>query len=225
MKLILPHVGAPHPDTLAAVSRWPDLELCDLSADPEYGYGRLLRRLWREAEDFLIVEHDIVPSSAQLHEMALCPHPYCAAPYRWGQAVGVALGFTRFRSVFLRTYPDAAEIACRIPSNFGAAGHYRQLDVWLQAAVLRDLYGWQPHVHLPAVEHRNWEETPADAPLRTRVEGRCYLAAGLVEGVAAEVREASERRGAIQDRAVRFGSSEGRTRTLVAASRARCPTS
>lgn len=192
MRVVVPHVGDVHPDTRAVVDRWLDVEYVCLDDDPEYGYGKLLRRLWAEQESVMVVEHDVVPWRHTIPEMALCPSPYCAAPYAWGQAVGVALGCTKFSSLFMRCYPDAAEIACRIPSVYGEPGHFRQLDVWLQAAVLRDLYGWQPCAHLPAVGHRNWEDTPEDAPLRTRVEGRCHLEPGLVERIVDEV-AASER--------------------------------
>ena len=187
MKVVCPHTGGPHRDTRAVLDRWPGgVEYVDVSGD-DYAYGRLLRRLWADAETFLLIEHDVVPWLHTIPEMLLCPEPYCAAPYAWGQAVGVALGCTKFDGLLMRAYPDAAEVACRIPSNYGRPGHWRQLDVWLQAAVLRDLYGYQPHCHLPAVAHRNWEETPAGAPLRTRVEGRCYLESGLVERIAESV--------------------------------------
>lgn len=176
-----------HPDTHQALKDWPGVEFRS-TRDDDYAYGRLLRELWADGEDFLLVEHDVVPTPEHLARMAECPNPYCAAPYAWQQAVGVTLGFTRFRSILLRTYPDAAEIACRIPHPRGEPGHYATpLDVWLQAAVLRDLYGLQPCCHLPPVAHRNWLDTPADAPLRTRVEGRCYLPPGLVEKIADEV--------------------------------------
>lgn len=186
MRVVVPYTRV-HPDTRAALEGWKNVEYRYTGAD-DYAYGRLLRELWADQEDFLLIEHDVIATTDHLIRMATCPNVYCAVPYAWGQAVGVTLGFTRFRSLLLRTYPDAAKIACRIPHPFGEPGHYRTpLDVWLQAAVLRDLYGLQPCCHLPPVEHRNWEDTPKDAPLRTRVEGRCYLPDGLVEQIAAEV--------------------------------------
>lgn len=193
MRIVVPYTDI-HPDTRAALEHWPSVEYRYTGHD-DYAYGRLLRELWSDGEDFLLIEHDVVPTNDHLIRMVTCPNAYCAAPYAWLQAVGVTLGFTRFRSILLRTYPDTAEIACRIPHPCGEPGHYRTpLDVWLQAAVLRDLYGLQPCCHLPAVGHRNWENTPADAPLRTQVEGRCYLADGLVEQIAEQV-EADRRIG------------------------------
>lgn len=190
MLVVCPHAGDPHPDTVAVLDRWQQVEYRDVSGS-DTAYADLLCELWAAHEPFCIVEHDVVPNPWTLAEMALCPHSYCAAPYPWGQAVGVALGCTSFSSIFTRAHPDAVEIARRIPSNYGQPGHWRQLDVWLQAAVLRDLYGRQPHCHLPAVGNRKWDDrTPADAPVRTKVEGRCYLEPGLVERIAGEVRQA-----------------------------------
>lgn len=189
MRVVCPHAGDVHTDTRAVLDRWPGpVEYFDLADDPEYGYGKLLRQLWADRDGFAIVEHDVVPHLFTLPELALCPEPYCAWPYPWGQAVGVALGCTRFSGLFTRCLPDAVEVALRIPTVFGKPGHFRQLDVWLQGAVLRDLYGWQPHCHLPPVEHRNDEKACEPcAPVRTRVEGRMYLPEGLVAKIAGDV--------------------------------------
>lgn len=191
MRVVCPHVGDPHPDTVQAIDGWlGGVEYVDLSDDPDYGYGKLLRRIWTEAESTMIVEQDVVPLPWTLPEMAVCEHPYCASPYPLEAFSGVALGCTRFTSLFLRCHPDAAEIACRVPSSYGEPGYWRQLDVWLQGAVLRDLYGWQLHAHGEVI-HRN----PARAlspsalglPVRTRVEGRMYLEPGTVARIAADL--------------------------------------
>jgi hypothetical protein len=197
VRVVVPYVGEVHPDTLAGVDGWPGgVSYHDVSGS-DTAYAELLRELWREQEGFCIVEGDVVPLPWTLAEFAVCPEPYCAAPYALEAFVGVALGCTRFSSLFLRCYPDAAEIAARIPSPFGEPGHWRQLDVWLQGAVLRDEYGWQPHAHAE-VMHRNpaRELSPAaqGLPVRTRVEGRMYLEPGTVDRIAADLAgSASER--------------------------------
>lgn len=187
MRIICPYTGEPHPDTRAVLDAWRGpVELVDVSGD-DYAYARLLEELWAAGETFLLVEHDIVPTPQTLAELALCDHPYCAAPYPWTTHLGPALGCTRFSSLFVRTYPDAARIAARLPSNFGAPGHWRQLDVRLMQSVLRDRYGWQPHCHRP-VEHRNPErQLVAGAVYTHTVDGRSHLPPGLVERVEAEL--------------------------------------
>lgn len=187
MRVVCPHAGEPHPDTIATLAAWGgSVELVDISGSP-YAYGQLLRELWAAGEDFLIVEQDIVASPAAFAEMITCPNPYCAAPYPWSTTLGPALGFTRFRSLLLRCHPLAADIACRLPSDYGEPGHWRQLDVRLMQSVLRDHVGLQPCCH-PPVEHRN----PASRLIRgagytSTVDGRSYLEPGTVEMVAATV--------------------------------------
>lgn len=189
MRVVCPHAGSVHPETRAILDRWPaGVEYVDLSGD-DYAYARLLRRLWADAEDFLIVEHDVGVTHPALAQMLVCPDVYCCGVYPWTTCVGPALGFTRFRSLLMRTHPDVMEIASRIPSNYGEPGFWKQMDVWVQAAVLRDHLHVQPCVHLPPLEHFNEAQAaPADAPLVTRVQGRTYLADGLVERLAAQVK-------------------------------------
>lgn len=191
MKLVVPHTDL-HPETYRATRDWPDVEYVYVGED-DYAYGRLLKRLWREGESFALVEHDVLPHPDTLARFALCDRWYCSAPYEWTTHVGVTLGCTKFGREGLLAYPDAAEIACRIPSNYGdgTGGHWKQLDVFLQAAVLRDLYSEQPHAHLPPVRHLNEAQRLIDIhqgkPVVTSVQGRTYLPPGLVERIAADV--------------------------------------
>lgn len=189
MKLVVPYVTL-HPETYRATRDWPEVEYVYVGQD-DYQYGLLLKRLWREAESFAIVEQDVLPHRDTLARFALCDRWYCAAPYAWTTHVGVTLGCTKFGAEGLRAYPDAAEIACRIPSNYGQPGHWKQLDVWLMAAVLRDFYNEQPCCHLPPVTHLNEAQRlldiHQDRPIVTRVEGRTYLPPNLVAQLAADV--------------------------------------
>lgn len=123
--------------------------------ESDTAYCELLQAVWAEGKAFAIVEHDIVIGPATIPGFDSCPEPYCAAPYAWTTQVGPALGCTRFRTELLDLVPDAMEQVAAMPSNWGAAGHHRQLDVFLMRRVLRDRHGLQPHVHLPPVEHLN----------------------------------------------------------------------
>lgn len=189
LRLVVPYTDL-RPETYRATKDWPGVEYVYVGGD-DYEYGRLLRELWRDGQSFLLCEHDMNPTREQLLSMLDCEHGYCSSPYAWTTTVGPALGFTRFRDSFTATYPDAAEIACRIPSNYGEPGHWKQLDVWLMAAVLRDWYGEQPHCHLPPVEHLNKGQAllpiHTGKPAVTSVQGRTHLAPGTVERIAAEV--------------------------------------
>lgn len=189
MKLVVPFTDL-RAETYRATRDWPGVRYVYVG-DDDYAYGRLLREVWAEGQTICIVEHDILPWPGALEQLAGCDHDYCAFPYPWTTTVGPAMGCTKFSADFLLTYPHAVEIATRIPSNYGEPGHWKQLDVWLQAAVLRDFYGEQPHCHLPPVAHLNEAQAlldvHKDSPPVLSVRGRSHLAPGTVERIAAEI--------------------------------------
>lgn len=131
-----------------------DVTFWDVSGS-DTAYLDVLALHWAEREDFVVVEHDVVPHLTAFLELGLCTSTYCCFPYAWTSCVGPALGCTRFRTEVLESVPDALEQVARIPSAYGPPGHWRQLDVHLMRNVLRDGQGLQPHVHTPAVMHLN----------------------------------------------------------------------
>lgn len=189
MRVVVPYVDL-RPETYRATRDWPGVEYRYVGGD-EYEYGRLLRELWADGQSFLICEHDMRPTREQLLHMLDCDSEFCAGVYPWTTCVGPALGFTRWRDSFIATYPHVMEIASRIPSNYGDPGHWKQMDVWVMAAVLRDFYHENPCIHLPPVEHLNKGQAllpiHSGKPVVTSVQGRTYLAPGTVERIAAEV--------------------------------------
>lgn len=189
MKLVVPYTDL-KPATLRATRSYPGAEYIYVGGD-EYEYSALLRELWADGESFLLCEHDMEPTREQIDHMLTCPNGLCCGVYEWTTCVGPALGFTRFRADFIATYPHVMEIASRIPSNYGKPGHWKQMDVWVMAAVLRDFYNEQPCCHLPPVRHLNEGQRLLDIhrgkPVVTSVQGRTYLPPGLVASIAADV--------------------------------------
>ncbi len=126
-----------------------DPEFVDVSAT-DTSYGALIMQLWREQEPFLIVEPDIVVSPSQYAALAVCDCEYGAFPYEWATNLGPALGCTFFGEGLLAAVP--------VPNL--ARVSWRQLDTYLMRDILGHKYGWQPHVHLPAVQHLNPDKSP-----------------------------------------------------------------
>lgn len=120
-----------------------------INPEDQFAYGRILRELWEAGEDLAIVEPDIVVRADVCESFLNCPELYCAWPYQWLTNVGPALGCTRFRSEFLKKYPD---VMVKVEAQNVT---WRQLDVVLMRHVLAREYGEQPHIHLPPVEHLN----------------------------------------------------------------------
>ncbi len=70
-----------HPATAEALERFaPNAELVDVSSDDE-AYWRLVRDLWADQEDFLLIEHDIEITEDVLRSVADCSALWCAVRF------------------------------------------------------------------------------------------------------------------------------------------------
>ena len=140
-----------------AARTWPVHDI-DLSWDHLYGYGASLRALWgTPGVDWLIVEHDVEATLADVEAMAKCPELLCTAPYGHSghvaqdlagyQVMATSLGFTRITA-------RAREMCGDWPVPAGVT--YRLLDSYLSAALAsavlsRTGRAWHPHP--PVVHH------------------------------------------------------------------------
>jgi len=87
--------------------RWYQLPKADNGA-----YGRLLRALWARGETFVICEHDVIPTRAQLDLITSCGHDWCSFAYDDGlYPRGPMFGLVRFDSRVMAEHPYAAEVA------------------------------------------------------------------------------------------------------------------
>ncbi len=68
-------------------------------------YSRYFMRRWEETKTFINIEHDVVPTLAQLQELWNCPHPWCACGYT-GECVTPYLGCAKISTEFILTHPD-----------------------------------------------------------------------------------------------------------------------
>jgi hypothetical protein len=130
-------------ETVAAVG--PEAVLSRMGGPTSY--WRLVYALWRGADDFTIVEHDVVPSAAGLAELGACPEDWCAYPYECGGKMMTALGCTKFRVAIRTRHPD---LISRI------APEHRAWD-GLDAMVIGELHrrGEREHVQEPPVIHHH----------------------------------------------------------------------
>jgi hypothetical protein len=125
------------------------------------GLYRLLRRLWAQASDFLLVEHDVLPYPGALEEIWNCPQWLCAKPYQVGELWLGALGCTKVSGELMRAYPQAVEEAGKRPYPADSGIGYQDwemLDCRLFAALADAGYAGAlgagyPHQHFPPVSH------------------------------------------------------------------------
>lgn len=109
MRVIVPEPArTQHVAALALEAEGVDHEVRQMADDLDY--GRLLRELWEAGEEFCIVEHDIRPAPGQVAELegcelgVLCGYDY---PGPEGDALGHALGLTRFSAEVMALAPEA----------------------------------------------------------------------------------------------------------------------
>lgn len=87
--VVVPYVaGKVHQAVLDEVlSQAPAARLVELPrANPEridersFAFAQLLRELWREPGDLVVVEHDYLPSPGAIQRLLDCPHDWCTHP-------------------------------------------------------------------------------------------------------------------------------------------------
>jgi hypothetical protein len=112
-----------HPDTAAALAPFGDrVRYIDVS--PPGWYWELFRDLWRAGEDFILVEHDIVPGPQTIARFDECRGSWCTCPYLWHwkgtypwvtdrrpKVLNGDLGCTRFRAEVMTATPELGDDA------------------------------------------------------------------------------------------------------------------
>jgi hypothetical protein len=131
--------------------------------------------LWREGDQFFLVEQDIVPNDEQFTSIAACPQEWCAgihklhvdAPETW------SLGLMKFSAALLKRHfsplytgneePDGAELLAQV---IGSGRHWYRVDLALLSVIKmagapaphREPVDFtEPHVHIPAARHLHHE--------------------------------------------------------------------
>lgn len=127
--------------------------------DSPFAYFDILRDLWHKGEDFILIEHDIIPWPGALVTFDACEDMWCAFGYLYppdGYIV-TAHGCVRFRAEMMQRIPDLFEI---VEANDGRffkvkdtdTRHWKDLDGCI-SPVLTGILDRFPHQHVPAVVH------------------------------------------------------------------------
>ena len=163
---VVPYVhGMLNPRTAQAIGRsgyW--YRLVDIDPNDHYAYGRLFRQLWRSASTFVICEHDVIPTQAQLDGILGCNHEWCSYGYdsdMYGR--GPMFGLARFDRSVMLAHPLAAEVATMADREHDIGRTWHDLD----AHVARDLFirGVKWHEHNPPVEHAHYGPPTEPPPM------------------------------------------------------------
>jgi hypothetical protein len=155
-----PHAD-PWPQARAAVRRYaPQAEEAEIAQANWRGYWDAMTARWGE-EDLMLVEQDNILHARAVPELESCPEPWCLFPYFHpgeGALIKRSLGCTRFRTAFQHAVTLAALAAvpgscCRCGGSPDSYKCWAHLDGRI-TQVTEEL-GLFPHVHSPAVGHRD----------------------------------------------------------------------
>lgn len=141
--------------TVGALARFaPDALYVNVAANPS-AYWELLAELWRDGENFVIVEHDVEIHEGVIAGFKACREPWCLYPYFGPTLFDVmtrSLGCTRFSSRLIETRPDLMDQVGGHTDNL-AQKDWRRLDTLVCHYL--GLAGHEPHVHEPPVLHHH----------------------------------------------------------------------
>lgn len=138
MRVVVPALTEYCPAALAL--RAEGLEPMVTLLEHDDDYARMLQRLWREEQTFILVEHDVVPWPGALERLWDCEEMCCAYQYPLGSGgeLGTGLGCLKLSTEFLRNRPYIATILTDSP--------WYRLDTLILPKV-------QAHLHAPPVGH------------------------------------------------------------------------
>lgn len=144
MKVVVVATSTKCPAVAALKSELIDFDL--VIARDDYTYGCTLSHYWRMGEDFVNVEHDVVPWPGAIERLRKCEARWCIHQYPIGHSgkLQSALGIVRFSKRLITEQPDA----CRGWKDT----RWNGLDAQVYGALQIDR-GFAPHIHLPPVAH------------------------------------------------------------------------
>lgn len=127
------------------------VEHVEIILDTDTDYFWLLQNLWRQQDDFTIVEHDITPSLDALAALDECPQNICLNSYEYFVGRYAGLGCARFRAA---TMVDDPHLWGRVALKSDAQHpkrHWCRLDGWMQG----ELRTRTKHIHDLPCGHSN----------------------------------------------------------------------
>lgn len=152
MRVVVAYVDL-HPLTKAAVERYaPHAEYRSTARDT-HSYYELLCELWRDREDFILVEQDIEPQFDTFDNLAWCPELWCGQIYSMDGMIAAALGCTKFTKELMAGFPRAMEKAGDINNDGLPAKDWHRCDTRL--GLVLGNYGFKIHQHYPQIPHHN----------------------------------------------------------------------
>lgn len=103
MKIICPYYPEVLPETKECLKDY-DVEFIKL--DDSFGYYKLMDKLWKAQEGFVLVEHDTIFTPEQMEQLIDCTeHDWCGYGYN-ELSPEVSFGLCRFTKKHIQQIPD-----------------------------------------------------------------------------------------------------------------------
>ena len=160
--LILPYVaGMLRDETIAAFERCGEAFFAfPLEQNNPYRYAQLFEQLWDWPVDTLWIEHDMVPTTAQIEELLYCEKDWCTVRYHQGGGMyTTGIGFAKFAASLKTRWPVAGRNIAADPRGKEPAVMWPSLNEQVENHLSRlgvelHVHGGQvPHLHYPESEH------------------------------------------------------------------------
>jgi hypothetical protein len=147
VRLIVPYTGIQRPEILRALaSSGRSWEATDVRA--EGAYADLVASLWRQGQDFCLVDGDMLIRPDCLDVLEACPAPWCGFCYphsiKGFPFLMVDMAFIRFRAEVMERFPKLLE-------DLEGSWSPVELDAYVRDVLMS--YGLGRHEHGPQV-HR-----------------------------------------------------------------------
>lgn len=134
------------------------VEMHPLEASDPYNYAKWLQSVWNTGGDLIVVEHDMVPTAADVRGLVRCEAEWCAHFYHVGMSRYVTgLGFCKFGHNLQRRLPLAAVHAASDPRTGRGLVPWQGLNEAIERTLVRRKVtqhvheGYIPHLHYPEV--------------------------------------------------------------------------
>ena len=85
-------------------------------------------RCAKEERDLIVVEHDVIPTSAAFRQFDQCRCNWCSNPIWVGAHHAHCLGLVRFRKELICSWPDLVRVAGDQPCHGYPKRHWQRLD-------------------------------------------------------------------------------------------------
>jgi hypothetical protein len=128
--------------------------------DSDEDYWSLLAGLWADAEDFLVIEQDIVVNEDTITDLYECDSEWCSVPYDYIHGAYPGLGCAKFEGTLMKRSPKLMVEIGEFSDGTHTRKHWCRLDGWMSNALLQRYNASPCHSH-PAVGHvRDYDGPP-----------------------------------------------------------------